>query len=110
MIWQVSPTIRNCTISNNNNGKGAGFYIVGKRFRGAVETSDQVLPVFINCTVKSNTAAGRGGGGALDLGGKAVFIDYSFRVRNMGFSHFDHIGIYLRQLSNKTDLKLPERD
>lgn len=78
VIWQVSPTIRNCTISDNNNGKGAGFYIVGAGMGPNFESDLQMLPVFINCTVKGNTAVGRGGGGSLDLGGKAVFIDCKF--------------------------------
>ena len=72
-IWQVSPTIRNCTISDNQAGKGGGFYIVGKRF-GSTDEADEVLPVFINCTVASNTGGGRGGGGAMDFGAKAFFI------------------------------------
>ena len=71
IIWEVAPTIKNCTITNNSGGKGAGVYIMG--------TSDlDSLPTFINTTISYNIASGRGGGVSIDMMSEAIFIDCIF--------------------------------
>ena len=71
LIWQVSPTIRNCIITNNEGGKGAGVYILSPG------DSDN-LPTFINTTISNNIAEGRGGGVSIDMNSQAAFIDCVF--------------------------------
>ncbi|OJF75927.1 MAG: hypothetical protein BKP49_09735 [Treponema sp. CETP13] len=71
IIWGVAPTIKNCTITNNQGGKGAGVYIQG--------TKDlDKLPTFINTTISNNVATGRGGGVSIDMMSSAIFIDCVF--------------------------------
>ncbi|WP_461205606.1 hypothetical protein [Clostridium sp. DL1XJH146] len=71
IIWEVAPTIKNCTITNNSSGKGAGVYIMG--------TGDlDDLPTFINTTISNNVAVGRGGGVSIDMMSQAIFIDCIF--------------------------------
>ncbi len=71
IIWEVAPTIKNCIITNNTGGKGAGVYIMG--------TSDlDSLPTFINTTISENVASGRGGGVSIDMMSQAIFIDCIF--------------------------------
>ncbi|MGD1823170.1 MAG: right-handed parallel beta-helix repeat-containing protein [Pleomorphochaeta sp.] len=71
IIWEVAPTIVNCTIIDNNGSKGAGVYIIG--------TSDlDNIPTFINTIISNNTAEGRGGGVSIDMKSSAYFIDCIF--------------------------------
>jgi predicted outer membrane repeat protein len=71
IIWKVAPIIRNCVITNNESGKGAGVYIMG--------TSDlDNLPTFINTTISYNIASGRGGGVSIDMNSQAYFVDCIF--------------------------------
>lgn len=71
IIWKVSPIIKNCIIEDNESGKGAGVYIMGN-------SEDGDLPTFINTTIRNNIAEGRGGGVAIDMRSKAIFIDCIF--------------------------------
>ena len=71
IIWEVAPTIRNCIITNNQGGKGAGVYIQG--------TKDlDKIPTFINTTISNNVATMRGGGVSIDMSSSAIFIDCIF--------------------------------
>ncbi len=71
IIWQVSPIIKNCIITNNAGGKGAGVYIMG--------TGDlDEVPTFINTIISNNTASSRGGGVSIDMRSEAIFIDCIF--------------------------------
>lgn len=83
-IWQVSPVISNCTITDNYSGKAGGIYIVGSVMMGPnkkqnkTKVEDKKLPTFINCFISDNTAVMRGGGVSIDMGGSAWFIDTIF--------------------------------
>jgi len=71
IIWQKAPTIKNCTITDNTGGKGAGVYIMGVEENGSI-------PTFINTTISNNIASGRGGGVSMDYYSQAYFIDCVF--------------------------------
>jgi predicted outer membrane repeat protein len=71
IIWQKAPTIKNCTITENTGGKGAGVYIMGAE-------EDGNIPTFINTTISNNIASGRGGGVSMDYYSQAYFIDCVF--------------------------------
>jgi len=71
IIWEVAPTIKNCTITENSGGKGAGVYIQGND-----ESGD--LPTFINTTISNKIASGRGGGISIDMYAEALFVDCVF--------------------------------
>ncbi len=71
IIWNCAPTIQNCTITENEGGKGAGVYILGLPDSGE-------FPTFINCTISYNYGNGRGGGVAMDMSTQAYFIDCIF--------------------------------
>ncbi|MDC7223637.1 MAG: right-handed parallel beta-helix repeat-containing protein, partial [Spirochaetales bacterium] len=76
-IWQVSPEIRNCTVTNNSSGKAGGIYIIGK---GMLEEGEKspATPTFYNCVISHNAATERGGGVSIDMSGSAWFIDTVF--------------------------------
>jgi hypothetical protein len=81
LIWQTSPTIRNCVITSNSAGKAGGIYIVGQgmaRPNQDTSTIKIVSPLFVNCTISDNVAVMRGGGVSLDLGASATFVDCVF--------------------------------
>lgn len=71
IIWNVAPTIQNCTITENYGGKAAGVYILGLPDSGE-------LPTFINCNISYNYGYGRGGGVSMDMATQAYFIDCVF--------------------------------
>ncbi len=70
-IWNVAPTIQNCTITENYGGKAAGVYILGLPDNGE-------LPTFVNCSISYNYGYGRGGGVSMDMATQAYFIDCVF--------------------------------
>ena len=71
IIWKKAPTIKNCIITGNSGGKGAGVYIMGAEEEGKI-------PTFINTIISDNIASGRGGGVAMDYYSTAYFIDCTF--------------------------------
>ncbi|MDB4609935.1 hypothetical protein OAH46_02480 [Verrucomicrobia bacterium] len=78
VIWQVSPTIRNCTFVDNHAGKGGAFYVVGGGVGPFKQQGVEAFPTFINVTFQSNSAMGRGGAGSLDMGANGLFVDCQF--------------------------------
>ena len=50
-ITKCSPTITNCSITNNSAGTGGGLYILGK-----------ANPTITNCSITNNTGTSSGGG------------------------------------------------
>lgn len=81
LIWQTSPTIRNCIITANSAGKAGGVYVVGPGMVGpgkTASTEGSASPLFVNCTISDNVATGRGGGICFDLRAEGTFIDCVF--------------------------------
>ena len=81
LIWQTSPTVRNCTFTSNSTGKGGAIYVVGPGMVDpgkAVSTEGSASPLFVNCMISDNVATGRGGGVCFDLRAEGTFIDCVF--------------------------------
>jgi predicted outer membrane repeat protein len=81
LIWQTSPTVRNCIFTSNSTGKGGAIYVVGPGMVGPNQVSTvegSASPVFVNCTISDNVAFARGGGVCFDLRAGGTFIDCVF--------------------------------
>lgn len=76
--FQCAPTIRNCTFSGNQAGKGGAMYnMVSTSFRPN-SSQNTPVPVVINCRFLNNFARGRGGAVANDLGTSPTFDHCQF--------------------------------
>ena len=72
----AAPIVRNTVIRNNVAGKGGGVYNMAFSPDRAPGVNRQ--PVFIDVTIKGNSALGRGGGMANDLGTHPIIINSAF--------------------------------
>lgn len=75
ILNSASPTISNCTFSNNIGENGAGVY-----------TGANSSPVFTSCTFQANTAQTGGGAVFCDAGGSPAFTDCFFSNNTAGSS------------------------
>ncbi len=93
--FQCAPTVSNCTFEDNHAGKGGAMYnMVSKTFPPRREGSPPA-PVVTNCRFLKNSARGRGGAVANDLGTSPTFRGCTFvgnRCDEKGGALYDDFG------------------
>jgi len=92
--FQCAPTIRNCTFSNNQAGKGGAMYnMVARSFPPGREAAP--APLVLNCRFVDNSARGRGGAVSNDMGTSPTFRACTFRnnsCEGKGGAMYDDFG------------------
>lgn len=76
--YQCAPTVRHCTFRDNVAFKGGAVYNMVSTSFPPRPNSTTRRAVFQGCDFLNNTAYGRGGGVANDLGTHPVFVDCRF--------------------------------
>ncbi len=78
--YQAAPTVRNCTFRDNHAGKGGAMYnMASSSFPPRRGGPAAPAPLIISCIFEDNSAVGRGGAMANDLGTHPTILHSVFR-------------------------------